>query len=54
MEKLTLTLESKDLDIIGQLIDAGVRAQGLSAVKHAAYILQLLESAKTVEETTEE
>lgn len=50
MEKFTITLTKEDLDVLGQLIDAGVRSQGLAAVKHAAYIVQLLEKAQPVEE----
>ena len=49
MEEFELKLNQQDLELIAQLIDAGVKAQGLSVLKQAAYIIQKLEAATPIE-----
>ena len=49
MKKILLTDE--EIQALANLMDAGVRHQGLSAVKNAAALLQKLETAEPAEET---
>lgn len=46
---LTLTLTDDELQSLVGLMDAGVRATGLRAVKDAARLLEKLEAAQTLD-----
>lgn len=48
----TLTLTSQELQALAGLLDAGVKALGLRAVKDAATLLAKLEAASQPKETT--
>lgn len=54
MEKFKLELTKEELETIAQLIDAGLRAQGLSMVKQAAFIISKLEEAEPIKQEMEE
>lgn len=54
MEEFELKLNKNDLELLAQLIDLGVRAQGLSVAKQAAYIIEKLEAAEQVKSMEEE
>ena len=45
MNSITLTLTQEDLNALSALLDAGVKALGLNAVKPAALLLAKLEAA---------
>ena len=45
MNSITVTLTQDDLNVLSALIDAGVKATGLSSVKAAAALLVKLEAA---------
>lgn len=45
MNTVTVTLTQDDLNVLSALIDAGVKATGLSSVKAAAALLSKLEAA---------
>lgn len=45
MNTVTITLTQDDLNVLSALIDAGVKATGLSSVKAAAALLVKLEAA---------
>ena len=45
MDKVTVTLSQDEINALSALLDAGVKAVGLNAVKPAAALLMKLEAA---------
>ena len=50
---ITLTLTEQEIQALAGLLDAGVKAVGLRAVKDAATLLAKLEEAAQPKETTD-
>ena len=50
----TLELTDQEIQALAGLLDAGVKAVGLRAVKDAASLLEKLEAATQQEESTDE
>lgn len=47
MKKITLELTDDEFNALQQLMDAGVRASGMGAVRAAAHLLGIFEKAAT-------
>lgn len=54
MKRYTITLEELELQALGRLLDAGVRASGLGCVHDASAILAKIDAAEPEEEAPDE